>query len=175
MSYPSGTRTCCGNTSSLRCSSRCLWSPVAMQAHRRQARSHIVSVLRGLTARFTVTMVRNIASGRVTAINKWSYLAREAIAGVLLATGLFAVGYARVRLSGETPIEALAVSASLFVIVAVAVGAGALLPILFHFYLNVDSVHAGSSIQVVMDVLGVTITILLCDMIFSLGLITSSE
>jgi hypothetical protein len=50
--------------------------------------------------------------------------------------------------------------------VLLSVTIGASLPLLFHFVMKVDPAHAGSSVQVVMDVLGVTITCVLGSLVF---------
>lgn len=61
--------------------------------------------------------------------------------------------------------KALTIGAALFLIVLFSVSIGAALPIVFHFGLRVDPAHAGSSVQVVMDVLGVTITCVLANIV----------
>lgn len=95
------------------------------------------------------------------------HLAREALIGLLLTSGLFVVGYARVWLSGESVQHAFAIALCLLVIVSVAVIFGALIPICMHFILGLDPANAGATIQVLMDVMGVTITILICDFLFA--------
>jgi cation transporter-like permease len=95
-------------------------------------------------------------------------LVREAGMAVLLAVSLFAAGYARVALSGPmaggtpaTADEALAIAASLFCIVLTSVVSGAALPMGLR-RLGVDPSHSTTTIQVIMDCLGVVITVGVC-------------
>jgi hypothetical protein len=81
--------------------------------------------------------------------------------GVLLGTALALGGYARVYLSEGVPLDAAAIALALFVIVNASVVAGATLPFLLAWR-GVDPAHAGTTVQVVMDVAGVFITCAVC-------------
>jgi Mg/Co/Ni transporter MgtE len=81
--------------------------------------------------------------------------------GVLLGTALALGGYARVYLSEGVPLDASAIALSLFLIVNASVLAGATLPFLLAWR-GVDPAHAGTTVQVVMDVAGVFITCAVC-------------
>ena len=56
--------------------------------------------------------------------------------------------------------------ASVFCIVATSTIVGAALPILLHRN-GIDAAHAGPAIQVLMDIVGVTITCLICAQLFT--------
>lgn len=58
-----------------------------------------------------------------------------------------------------TPLaETLAITSSLVMIVAISIVIGALLPLGMN-YINIDPAHSSTTIQVLMDILGVTITV----------------
>jgi Mg/Co/Ni transporter MgtE len=80
---------------------------------------------------------------------------------VLLGTALALGGYARVYLSEGVPLDASAIALSLFLIVNASVLAGASLPFMLAWR-GVDPAHAGTTVQVVMDVAGVFITCAVC-------------
>jgi len=80
---------------------------------------------------------------------------------LLLGTGLSAAGWIRVYITNGDAINSTAIAISLFLIVITSVLAGAALP----FGLakaGVDPANAGTSIQVIMDCLGVLITCVCC-------------
>ena len=111
-------------------------------------------------AQAAVSVIRGISTKKVRRDNVGRVLLQEFCVGALLAAGLFFVGFARVIMTrgGWTATainEGLTVATALSLVVVVAVTVGATLPILFHFVIGIDSAHAGSSVQVVMDVLGV--------------------
>ena len=115
-------------------------------------------------AQAAVAVIRGIALKRVSRRNMHIVLLNELIVGVLLSSSLFFVGFGRVIITrGDfflDPVavrEALTIGIALWLVVIFAVTIGAGLPLLFHFYLEIDSAHSGSSVQVIMDVLGVWI------------------
>ena len=115
-------------------------------------------------AQAAVAVIRGIALKRVSRRNMHIILLNELIVGVLLSSSLFFVGFGRVVITrGDfflDPVavrEALTIGIALWLVVIFAVTIGAGLPLLFHFYLEIDSAHSGSSVQVIMDVLGVWI------------------
>ena len=115
-------------------------------------------------AQAAVAVIRGIALKRVSRRNMHIVLLNELIVGVLLSSSLFFMGFGRVIITrGDfflDPVavrEALTIGIALWLVVIFAVTIGAGLPLLFHFYLEIDSAHSGSSVQVIMDVLGVWI------------------
>ena len=82
---------------------------------------------------------------------------------LVLAAALSVVGYCRVIAftANTSSTEALAVAASLFLIVALSIVLGAALPI-FLEKINAGASNAATTIQVVMDVSGVLITCAVC-------------
>ena len=80
-----------------------------------------------------------------------------------MAAALSVVGYCRVIAftANTSSTEALAVAASLFLIVALSIVLGAALPI-FLEKINAGASNAATTIQVVMDVSGVLITCAVC-------------
>lgn len=81
--------------------------------------------------------------------------------GAVLGTGLSVAGFARVYITNGDLTNALAISLSLLSIVMTSVLLGTGLPFLLA-RLGVDPANAGTSIQVVMDILGVAITCVTC-------------
>jgi Mg/Co/Ni transporter MgtE len=148
-------------------------SSFVLEAHAELIRKHLVVTLfltmlvgagGNAGAQAAVSVIRAIALKKIaTRQHVAPVLMQEGAIGMMLALGLFFVGFVRVLLTrgvwgGEAVREALTIGAALFLIVLFSVVIGACLPLLFHFVLKVDPAHAGSSVQVVMDVLGVTIT-----------------
>mmetsp|Transcript_40748 Transcript_40748/g.49610 ORF Transcript_40748/g.49610 Transcript_40748/m.49610 type:complete len:258 (-) Transcript_40748:478-1251(-) len=74
------------------------------------------------------------------------------LSGILAFVGFFRTALFRVYLA-----ETIVITLSLFTIVIVAVMLGAFLPICMS-YVGIDPVHSATTIQVLMDILGVTIT-----------------
>ena len=95
--------------------------------------------------------------------NGASFVLREARMALVLAAALSVVGYCRVIAftANTSSTEALAVAASLFLIVALSIVLGAALPI-FLEKINAGASNAATTIQVVMDVSGVLITCAVC-------------
>lgn len=103
----------------------------------------------------TVRMIREIALGNVTSTNKLNYIYRElTIAGALsILVGI--TGFIRAILSSKTNIsEVIAVTIALMVIVIISILLGTILPLILDM-LKIDPAHSSTSIQVIMDILGV--------------------
>ena len=91
---------------------------------------------------------------------------------LILATASALGGFVRVLVtSGTTTSDAAAISAALFAIVMSSVVIGTTLPFGLA-RIGADPAHAGTSIQVVMDVLGVAVTCVVCH--FVLDVLQSS-
>ncbi len=106
----------------------------------------------------SVRVIRGLALGTLNDATQWQFLARE----LRMALGLCAIvsvaGFARVAVF-QTPFpEAVAVTGALAVIVLSSVCLGAVLPLLLK-RMGVDPAHSSTSIQVIMDILGVLLTV----------------
>ena len=74
-----------------------------------------------------------------------------------LSTILGVVGFIRALLFRTPVAETIAITSSLFMIVAISIGLGSLLPLGMQLC-GIDPAHSSTTIQVLMDILGVTIT-----------------
>ncbi|KAK9841203.1 hypothetical protein WJX74_001839 [Apatococcus lobatus] len=111
----------------------------------------------------SIKVIRGLATGSlqptVAVIRKTLW--QQAQIGLILGGALSVGGFIRVYLTNGNVANAAAISTSLFLIVMTSVVAGTALP----FALakgGVDPANAGTSIQVIMDVLGVAITCATC-------------
>ena len=89
-------------------------------------------------------------------------LARAVALGMILVLA----GFVRVIAFGGGLGDGLAISASLFIIVSTSVILGTLLPLLLQS-LRIDAAHASTTIQVIMDVMGVLITCTVAPIVFA--------
>ncbi len=119
-------------------------------------------------AQSAVHVIRGLATGQYPATLESfrTALQQQLKVGVLLGTALAIGGYARVVATEGVPLDATAIAASLFVIVNVSVLAGTTLPFALAWR-GVDPAHAGTTVQVVMDVLGVGITCAVCRLVLT--------
>jgi len=111
-----------------------------------------------------VRIIRGLAVGAVVpGENGAGFVFRELKMALCLATALSGVGFVRVYsfTAATTTTEALAITASLFLIVFLSIVLGAALPILLE-KLGAGASNAATTIQVVMDVSGVLITCAVC-------------
>ena len=110
-----------------------------------------------------VLVIRGLATGEINSRNAASYVLSEFKMAVCISTLMVGAGYMRVILFGYSELDALAISASLLVIVLSSVIIGCTLPLLLH-RMHLDPAHAGATIQVIMDLAGVCITCLVCSL-----------
>mmetsp|Transcript_5742 Transcript_5742/g.16437 ORF Transcript_5742/g.16437 Transcript_5742/m.16437 type:complete len:326 (-) Transcript_5742:998-1975(-) len=89
---------------------------------------------------------------------------QQGVVAVLLGTGLSVGGFVRVWLSTHDMASATAITASLLMIVVVSILVGTILPYAMA-KVKLDPAHAGTTIQVVMDVSGVAITCATCSFV----------
>ena len=110
-----------------------------------------------------VALVRSSATGEITARSYARYVLGELQMACCISIPMVAAGYLRVAFFQihTTRLDAIAISASLVAIVFTSVVIGALLPLLLQ-RCHVDPAHAGATIQVIMDLLGVAITCTVC-------------
>ena len=107
-----------------------------------------------------VRIIRGLATGEVTpdaSPATRAIVSDEFLRAAALACILVAAGFVRVIAFDATVADAAAISASLFLIVSTSVVLGTILPLVLQS-LRVDAAHASTTIQVIMDVMGVLIT-----------------
>jgi len=92
------------------------------------------------------------------------FLWKEFQTAIILSVVLCAAGYLRAVVFFIPLRETLAITSSLFMIVISSILIGTLLPLLMN-YVRIDPAHSSTTIQVVMDILGVTITVNVCALI----------
>jgi cation transporter-like permease len=113
-----------------------------------------------------VRVIRALAVGEINIKTRTQFLIREGRMALILSVILSITGLLRcLILSSISFVETLAISVALFIIVLISVVLGATLP-LFLQYFKIDPAHSSTSIQVIMDILGVIITCSICSFIF---------
>jgi cation transporter-like permease len=121
-----------------------------------------------------VRVIRGIAVGTINSRTRNKFIKSEVGMAIALSATLGLVGFARAILSFRTSMqETLAITSSLVMIVFISVVAGVLLPFLLQ-YLRFDPAHSSTSIQVIMDILGVLITCAVSTAILTLPHIIAS-
>ena len=88
--------------------------------------------------------------------------------GICLSLLLGTAGCVRAALFLTPPLETLAITASLFMIVMISIVLGAVLPLGMR-KLGIDPAHSSTTIQVIMDILGVSITVQMSSLILDSG------
>lgn len=106
----------------------------------------------------TVRAIRGIALGTLTEETTMKFIIKEICTGFVLSFVIGFFGFLRVALLASTSMtESIAICITLITIVFSSVCIGALLPVLFQ-RIGIDPAHSSTTIQVVMDILGVIIT-----------------
>ncbi|XP_004345761.2 hypothetical protein CAOG_06171 [Capsaspora owczarzaki ATCC 30864] len=120
-----------------------------------------------------VAVIRGLATGEIHAGNRLKLVLREAVAGVVIAA--VAAGFKIARILILSPSTAFndvtAIVVALAAVVCLSSTIGTLLPLALDA-VGVDPAHAGPTIQVVMDILGVLITCAVSESIFAVEAIT---
>jgi len=113
-----------------------------------------------------IKVIRGLATGAITDSKYWlsHALRRQVMVGMGLGFGLALCGFARVYISSGSLVNSFAIASSLFFIVLFSVVIGTCLPFVMA-WIGLDPVNAGTSIQVIMDILGVAITCFSCNFI----------
>lgn len=111
----------------------------------------------------SVRVIRGIAVGALSPNNhvaRWQFLFRELKMALGLSIIVAIVGFMRTILFHSiTPLsEAIAITVALYMIVFTSICFGAILPFILQ-RLGVDPAHSSTSIQVIMDILGVYLTV----------------
>eukprot|EP00232_Nephroselmis_pyriformis_P027889 CAMPEP_0182867966 /NCGR_PEP_ID=MMETSP0034_2-20130328/9034_1 /TAXON_ID=156128 /ORGANISM="Nephroselmis pyriformis, Strain CCMP717" /LENGTH=335 /DNA_ID=CAMNT_0025000353 /DNA_START=40 /DNA_END=1047 /DNA_ORIENTATION=- len=113
-----------------------------------------------------ISVIRGLATGdlELSVDSFKEVMGHQLQVALLLGTVLTLGGFLRVYISNGEMVNALAISAALFCIVVTSVLAGTVLPFALAAT-GTDPANAGTSIQVVMDILGVTITCAICSVV----------
>jgi hypothetical protein len=106
----------------------------------------------------SVGVVRGLAVGTIDRSNVRQFLMRELSMGVALSLILGVSGFVRAAVFSVPRLETIAITSSLFLIVIISVVAGATLPLGMHM-VGIDPAHSSTTIQVIMDITGVVITV----------------
>jgi cation transporter-like permease len=106
----------------------------------------------------SVGVVRGLAVGTIDRSNVKQFLMRELVMGVALSLILGIAGFVRASVFLVPPLETFAITSSLLLIVIISVVAGATLPLAMHLA-GIDPAHSSTTIQVIMDITGVVITV----------------
>ena len=106
----------------------------------------------------SVRVIRGLALGTLTKANQNAFLRRELTIAFYLSAILAVAGLARALLFKVPGPETLSITVSLFCIVFFSIVTGAVLP-LFLKAVGIDPAHSSTTIQVIMDILGVVFTV----------------
>jgi Mg/Co/Ni transporter MgtE len=115
----------------------------------------------------TVRAITGLASGEFAQRDYMRLLAKESIVGVVNAALLAGIGFGRVYYfygNHDMFYSTVAITLSLFLIVAISAVLGCTLPFLIGG-LGFDREHAAPVIQVTMDIVGVFVTCAMCSML----------
>ena len=116
-----------------------------------------------------IKVIRGLATGTISAngTSMRRVLRQQAMVALLLGSGLSVAGWIRVFVTNGDATNSTAIAVSLFLIVCTSVMLGAALP----FGLaraGIDPANSGTTIQVLMDCLGVLITCICCHYILDI-------
>ena len=103
-------------------------------------------------------VIRGLALGTLNDDTQRQFLNREFKMALALSGVLSVAGFLRAIIFRTPLAEAIAITAALTVIVMTSVCLGAVLPLLLK-RLGVDPAHSSTTIQVIMDILGVVLTV----------------
>lgn len=116
----------------------------------------------------SVRVIRGLAVGTIDPHNPQKVLKRELAMGVALSLVLGVAGCIRAAVFMTPWLETVAITASLFMIVSISIILGAIMPLGMKLS-GIDPAHSSTTIQVVMDILGVTITVCVSSFILETG------
>lgn len=117
----------------------------------------------------SVRVIRGLALGNLNAATQRRFLTREFKMACALSVVLSAAGFIRAVVF-RTPIaETIAITTALTLIVFSSICLGAVLPLVLR-NLKVDPAHSSTTIQVIMDILGVVLTVAVSGAILDSGL-----
>lgn len=116
----------------------------------------------------SVRVIRGLAVGTLNNRTMKAFLKTEAMMGICLSCILAVAGFVRAAVFRTPAAETIAITTSLYMIVIISVGLGALLPLAMNCC-GIDPAHSSTTIQVLMDILGVTITVTVSALVLSTG------
>jgi len=112
----------------------------------------------------SVRVIRRLALGTLNEDTQAQFLTRELKMAVSLSSILSVAGFIRAAVF-HTPLpETLAITAALAMIVFSSICLGAILPLILK-RLGVDPAHSSTTIQVVMDILGVMLAVIVSSLL----------
>jgi magnesium transporter len=106
----------------------------------------------------SVRVIRGLALGTLNKETQGQFLLRELKMASALSGILSLAGFCRAAIFGTPFAETVAITISLSAIVFISICLGAVLP-LFLKRLGVDPAHSSTTIQVIMDILGVLLAV----------------
>jgi cation transporter-like permease len=109
----------------------------------------------------SVRVIRGLAIGSVNHDNLKEFLTIELKMGLALSIILGIAGCIRAAVFFTPITETIAITTALFFIVFISIILGAVLPLMMN-YVRIDPAHSSTTIQVIMDILGVSITVCKC-------------
>jgi len=116
----------------------------------------------------SVRVIRGLAVGTIRADSASPFLLNEFSVGLFLSIILGVAGCLRAAVFLTPLLETIAITTSLVAIVLVSVILGATLPLGMKM-VGIDPAHSSTTIQVLMDILGVTITVCVSGAILDSG------
>ena len=117
----------------------------------------------------SVRVIRGLAVGTLNERTLRAFLWTEAKMGVALSLILGLAGFLRALVFMVPIAETVAITTSLYMIVLSSVGIGATLPLAM-YRCGLDPAHSSTTIQVLMDILGVTVTVCVSGAILNTGI-----
>jgi len=114
----------------------------------------------------SVRVIRSLAVGTLNHHTIKYFLKEEAKMAICLSALIGTTGFIRASLFRTPPGETIAVTASVCMIVAISVAIGSTLPLGMK-KVGIDPAHSSTSIQVIMDILGVLITVCVSSFVLS--------
>ena len=103
-------------------------------------------------------MIRGIALGTLNERTQRQFLNREVKMAISLSAILSLAGFIRAFIFRTPLAETVAITIALALIVFSSICLGAILPLVLK-YLKIDPAHSSTTIQVIMDILGVVLTV----------------
>jgi len=109
-------------------------------------------------------VIRGLATGSLNSTTIPFFLKTEAIMALCLSIILGISGFIRAAVFQTETAETVAITSSLFIIVLISIFAGSLLPFGMK-RIGIDPAHSSTTIQVLMDIMGVMITCVISSII----------
>jgi len=116
----------------------------------------------------SVGIIRGIATGAITTANCLKVLRRECTMGLALAVLLGFAGLIRAKIFFIPWMASIVITVCLFMIVVISVVIGATLPLCMQA-VGIDPAHSSTTIQVIMDITGVLITVNVSSLLLDSG------